>query len=93
MDKKKKDKLLKNLDEIIINNKECYSDTDLFKIYIYLISTITDTDKYGIMNQKAIQNLFLALEMPVLSVEVIISTLIFLYLILYLTYHFIDSAV
>lgn len=68
---------------MFINNFECSLDIELYEFYIYLISTITNTDKHGIMNEKGIQSLFLALEMPVLFVEVTISINIFRFIFIF----------
>lgn len=78
MDEKIKDKLYQNALGNIDSN-DVHPDNKLFNMYKYLISAITNKDSHGIMNQTAIENLFLALNTPVLSIEVkIISTLIFL---------------
>lgn len=62
---------MENLDEILNYSNECNQDNKLYNIYTYLISAIMNKDRHGIMNHKAIKSLFIALQEPVLSIEVI----------------------
>lgn len=77
MDTNKKDKISHNLDKILIDSNAHHPDNKLFMMYNYLISAIKNTNSHGIMNHRAINNLFLALERPVLTIEVICIPVLF----------------
>lgn len=70
MDENIKDKLYQILQEKI-DCTDVHPDNNLFRMYKYLISAIKNTDSNGIMNETAVENLFLALKTPVLSIEVL----------------------